>query len=94
MHQEGYKVVGMADITGSLFNPRGLDVPRLLAYLKEHKTVEAYSEAEHISTADLLELECEILMPAATEISSFPSSSWRTSRRSWTESAGLVPSTR
>jgi len=67
MHQEGYKVIGVADITGSLFNPRGLDVPGLLAYLKEHKTVEGYAEAEHISTADLLELECEILLPAATE---------------------------
>jgi glutamate dehydrogenase (NAD(P)+) len=67
MHQEGYKVIGIADITGSLFNPRGLDVPGVLEYLKEHKTVDGYSEAEHISTADLLELECEILLPAATE---------------------------
>jgi glutamate dehydrogenase (NAD(P)+) len=67
LHQEGYKVIGIADITGSLFNPQGLDVPGVLAYLKEHKTVEGYSEAEHISTADLLELECEILLPAATE---------------------------
>lgn len=67
MHQEGYKVIGLADITGSLFNPRGLDIPGVLAYLKEHKTVEGYSEAEHIGTADLLELECEILLPAATE---------------------------
>src|SRR5258707_3354575 len=55
MHQDGYRVIGIADITGSLFNPRGLDVPGVLAYLKEHKTVEGYSEAEHISTADLLE---------------------------------------
>ncbi|MEK6405873.1 MAG: Glu/Leu/Phe/Val dehydrogenase [Acidobacteriota bacterium] len=67
MHQEGYKVIGLADITGSLYNPRGLDVPGVLKYLKENKTVEGYAEAEHISTADLLEVECEILMPAATE---------------------------
>lgn len=67
MHQEGYKVIGLADITGSLFNPRGLDIPGVLAYLKEHKTVEGYTEAEHIGTADLLELDCEILLPAATE---------------------------
>jgi glutamate dehydrogenase (NAD(P)+) len=67
MHQEGYRVIGLADITGSLFNPGGLDIPDVLAYLKEHKTVEGYTEAEHISTANLLELECEILLPAATE---------------------------
>ncbi|HYP26600.1 MAG TPA: Glu/Leu/Phe/Val dehydrogenase [Blastocatellia bacterium] len=67
MHQEGYKVIGIADITGALLNPRGLDVPGVLAYLKEHKTVEGYAEAEHINSDALLEVECEILMPAATE---------------------------
>ena len=67
MHKDGYKVIGLADITGSLYNPKGLDVPGVLKYLAENKTVEGYTEAEHISTADLLELECEILMPAATE---------------------------
>jgi glutamate dehydrogenase (NAD(P)+) len=67
MHAEGYKVIGIADITGALYNPKGLDVPGVLRYLKENKTVEGYSEAEHISAPDLLEVECEILMPAATE---------------------------
>ena len=67
MHQEGYKIIALADITGSLYNPKGLDVPGVLEYLRENKTVEGYTEAEHIGTADLLELECEILMPAATE---------------------------
>jgi glutamate dehydrogenase (NAD(P)+) len=67
MHQEGYKIIALADITGSLYNPKGLDVPGVLEYLRENKTVEEYTEAEHIGTADLLELECEILMPAATE---------------------------
>jgi glutamate dehydrogenase (NAD(P)+) len=67
MHREGYQVIGLGDITGSLYNPKGLDVPGVLRYLAENKTVEGYAEAEHISTADLLELDCEILMPAATE---------------------------
>jgi glutamate dehydrogenase (NAD(P)+) len=67
MHKEGYKVIGLGDITGSLHNPKGLDIPGVLRYLRENKTVEGYTEAEHITTADLLELECEILMPAATE---------------------------
>jgi glutamate dehydrogenase (NAD(P)+) len=67
MHREGYKVVGIADITGSVYNPSGLDVDSVLAYLKEHKTLEDYPEADHVTTAELLELDCEILMPAATE---------------------------
>ncbi|MFL6214663.1 MAG: Glu/Leu/Phe/Val family dehydrogenase [Blastocatellia bacterium] len=67
MQQEGYKVIGIGDITGALYNPAGLDVAGVLKYLKENKTVEGYHEAEHMSNNDLLEMECEILMPAATE---------------------------
>ncbi len=67
MHQEGYKIIGIADITGAIYNPAGLDVPAALQYLKENKTFEGYPEAEHVSGEDLLEMECEILMPAATE---------------------------
>jgi len=67
MHQEGYKIIALADITGSLYNPQGLDVPGVLEYLRANKTVEGYTAAEHIGTTELLELECEILMPAATE---------------------------
>ncbi len=67
MHKEGYKVVGLADITGSVYNASGLDVEGLLAYLKEYKTLEDYAEADHVTTAQLLESECEILLPAATE---------------------------
>jgi len=67
MHAEGYKVVGMGDITGALYNPDGLDVNAVLAYLKENKTVEEYPSAEIVTNEDLLELDCDILMPAATE---------------------------
>ncbi len=67
MHQEGYKVIGIGDITGALYNPAGLDVSGVLKVLKEEKTVEGYREADHITNAQLLELECEILLPAATE---------------------------
>ena len=67
LDQQGYKVVGIGDITGALANPKGLNVKDVLAYLKENRTVEGYPEADHMSNADLLELDCEILMPAATE---------------------------
>jgi glutamate dehydrogenase (NAD(P)+) len=67
MQQEGYKVIGIGDITGALYNPSGLDIASVLKYLKENKTVEDYPEAEHMSNAELLEIECDILIPAATE---------------------------
>jgi glutamate dehydrogenase (NAD(P)+) len=67
MHDQGYKVVGMGDITGALYNPAGLEVRAVLAYLKENKTVEGFPGAEIVTNEDLLEVECEILIPAATE---------------------------
>ncbi len=67
MMQEGYKIVGMADLTGALYNKTGLDVKSVLGYLKEHKTVEGYVEAEHMTNEEILEMDCDILIPAATE---------------------------
>jgi glutamate dehydrogenase (NAD(P)+) len=67
MHKEGYKIIAIGDISGSLYNPNGLDVPKVLQYLRENKTVEGYPDAEQIDSAELLELECGILLPAATE---------------------------
>ena len=67
MYEQGYKVVGLSDITGNVYNPQGLNVPELLKYLKQNKTVEGYQDAEFVDKADFLELDCEILIPAATE---------------------------
>ena len=67
MHAQGYKIVAMGDITGALYNPDGLNVNAALAYLKENKTVEGFPEAEVLNNEELLELKCDILIPAATE---------------------------
>jgi len=67
MHEQGYKIIGIAEISGAVYNPAGLDVHAVLQYLKENKTFEDYPEAEHMSGEEMLEMECEILMPAATE---------------------------
>src|SRR6266699_2598222 len=39
MHEAGYKIVGVADIAGGVYNPRGLDVPALAEYVAQMKTV-------------------------------------------------------
>jgi glutamate dehydrogenase (NAD(P)+) len=67
MHEAGYKVVAVSDIHGGVFNEKGLDVPDLLAYFAQRKTFEKYGRAAPISNMDLLELPCEVLIPAATE---------------------------
>jgi glutamate dehydrogenase (NAD(P)+) len=67
MHEAGYKVVAISDISGGIYNPRGLDIGNVLTYLRENSTLEDYPEAEMVSNKDLLELECDVLAPCATE---------------------------
>jgi len=67
LHREGYKIVSMSDLYGAIHNKRGLDVPDVLRWLKEHKALEGYAAAEHIDNDEQLALECDLLVPAATE---------------------------
>ncbi len=67
MHEAGYKVVAISDMHGGIHNPQGLDIPHVMAYLAQHRTLEKYSEAEPVSNHELLELDCDVLLPAATE---------------------------
>jgi glutamate dehydrogenase (NAD(P)+) len=67
MHQHGYKVVAISDIGGAIYNKSGLDIPAVLEYWKENRTFEGYKEADHVGNKELLELECDVLAPCATE---------------------------
>ena len=67
MHDTGYKVVAISDVHGGIYNPKGLDLPHAMTYLAQKKTFEKYPEAETVSNTELLELDCEVLVPAATE---------------------------
>ena len=67
MHLNGYRVVGAADARGGVYNPDHLDVPKLLEHAKENHTVKGFPEAESVSSQEILELDCDILIPAATE---------------------------
>lgn len=67
MHEAGYKIIGIADINGGLFNTLGLDVPELLEYVAENKTIVGFPGGEPIGVNEILEQDCEILLPAATE---------------------------
>jgi glutamate dehydrogenase (NAD(P)+) len=67
MHAAGYRIVGVSEIHGGLYNPKGIDVLKTLDYLKKNKTYQGYPEADYVSNQDLLELDCDVLLPAATE---------------------------
>jgi glutamate dehydrogenase/leucine dehydrogenase len=64
---EGSTVVAVSDSTGGIHNPNGLDVNKVISWKKEHGTVQGFPGAKDISNAEVLEVECEILIPAALE---------------------------
>jgi glutamate dehydrogenase (NAD(P)+) len=67
MHEAGYKVVAISDIHGGIYNPKGVDIPKALEYLRATRSFEGYEDVEFVSNQELLELDCDVLVPAATE---------------------------
>jgi len=67
MHEQGYKVIGISDVHCGIVNTNGLDIPAVLRYLNENKTLEGYKEADTVDNKALLEIECDVLAPCATE---------------------------
>jgi glutamate dehydrogenase/leucine dehydrogenase len=64
---EGATVVAVSDSTGGIHAPGGLDVNKVIAWKGEHGTVQGFPGAMDISNAQVLEVECDILIPAALE---------------------------
>jgi glutamate dehydrogenase (NAD(P)+) len=64
---EGATVVAVSDSTGGIHNPDGLDIGRVIAWKKEHGTVQGFPGARDINNAEVLEVDCDILIPAALE---------------------------
>jgi glutamate dehydrogenase (NAD(P)+) len=67
MHEAGYKIIGVADIAGGVFNTQGLDMPKLIEYAEQERTVKGFPGGESIGAQEILEQDCEVLLPAATE---------------------------
>lgn len=65
--REGARVVAIGDITGAVRDPRGLDVDDVARWVTTHRSLARYPRAEHLSNDDLLGLEVDVLVPAATE---------------------------
>ena len=63
--REGCHVVGVSDAKGGVFNEHGLDIRQLLAHVKETGTVSGLAAADSLTNQELLELPCEVLIPAA-----------------------------
>ncbi len=67
LYAEGCKIVAVSDTQGGIYNEAGFDPANVLLHKKEHGTVVGFSGAQQVGIGDVLEVPCDILIPAATE---------------------------
>jgi glutamate dehydrogenase (NAD(P)+) len=65
MHEAGAKVVAVSDARGGIYNPSGIHIPSVAHCAGRDGCLQAYRDAEEVSNAEMLELPCDILVPAA-----------------------------
>ena len=69
-HELGFKVIAVSDVSGGLYNSKGLNIPELRNFLRANprKLLDSYrGDADRLSNSELLELPCDVLIPAAME---------------------------
>ncbi len=65
LHRAGARVIAVADASGALRDPLGLDSTALIAHARENDMLVGYQSAEAIVNADLLESDCDVLVLAS-----------------------------
>ncbi len=66
-HAAVYKVIAISDVHGGIINSNGLNIPEALEYLRKNRSFEGYKGADSVGNKELLEIECDVLAPCATE---------------------------
>jgi glutamate dehydrogenase (NAD(P)+) len=67
LHARGATVMAVSDISGGIYDERGLDLDDVRRWHDEKRSLADYPRCEHVSNAELLELPCDILVLAALE---------------------------
>lgn len=67
LHAQGAKILAVSDVTGAIYNKNGLNVENVIAWVKAHKFLKGYPEADSITNAELIGLEVDVLIPAAID---------------------------
>ncbi len=65
LHERGATVIAVSDVSGGVVDPAGIDIPGLVALVGDKGSVIDARRGEHITNEELLELECDVLIPAA-----------------------------
>ena len=67
LHEDGARIIAVSDTKGGIYNPKGFDPNKVLRWKQETGSVVGYDGADTVTNAELLELPCDILVPAALE---------------------------
>jgi len=67
LSEQGCKIVAVSDISGGYYNSGGIDIKKAMDYVKQNKTLENGNFGDKITNEELLEVKCDILVPAAKE---------------------------
>ncbi len=67
LHDLGAKVVGVSDVRTGITDPDGLDIPAVEAWVEEHGGLTGFPGAAAVSRTEVLEVACDVLIPAAIE---------------------------
>lgn len=65
LHERGATIVAVSDITGGYYDPMGLDIPTVYEHVAAEGDLEHFEGGTSITNEQLLELDCDVLMPAA-----------------------------
>jgi glutamate dehydrogenase (NAD(P)+) len=65
--EKGYKIIGIGEYDGALFNKDGIDISELLEHKARRGTIHGFAGAEAVDKDELLTMQCDVLIPAATE---------------------------
>lgn len=63
----GCKIVGISDIDQGIYNEKGLDIDAVISHVQKNRVLKGFAGGQTIDNKALLELPCDILIPAATE---------------------------
>lgn len=67
LEEEGLTVVAISDMTGAVYNPNGIYIAEALKWIAEHRFLEGFPHGEAMTNQELLELQVDVLVPAALE---------------------------
>lgn len=67
LHAQGAKIVAISDVSGGIYNENGLNIPQCVEWVKQKKHLRELPGNEHITNEELLELDVDILIPAAID---------------------------